>query len=102
MSLQIDSSLSTVPRRGMLNYFSVVQFKRLSLLSNQHCYFPSVNSVRPASHLFIRFPFLLHWENYYLIWPNLFASHVFGFTMIADGYKNTCMYILWLSSRQVN
>ena len=55
MSLQIDSGLSMVPsKRSMLNYFSVVQFKWLSLLSNQHCYFLSVNSVRPASHLFIR------------------------------------------------
>ena len=57
MSLQIDSGLSMVPsKRGMLNYFSVVQFKCLSLPSNQHCYILSVNSVRPASHLFIRLP----------------------------------------------
>lgn len=61
-------------KRGMLNYFSVVQFKWLSLLSNQHCYFLSVNSVRPASHLFIRLPvFALGKNIILLLW--LIYSH---------------------------
>lgn len=100
MSLQIDSGLSMVPsKRSMLNYFSVVQFKWLSLLSNQHCYFLSVNSVRPASHLFIRLA-VFALEKYHLTLTNWFTLNVFGFTMIADGYRNTCMYALCLSSWQ--
>lgn len=68
MSLQTDHGLSLIPRRATLNYFSVVQFTWLSVLSNQHCYSPSVNSGRPASHLFIRFP-LLYWRKMNLFGP---------------------------------
>ena len=61
VSLQTDRDLPLIPRRIMLNYFSVVQFTWLSMLPNQLCYSPSVNFVRAASHLFIRFP-LLYWR----------------------------------------
>lgn len=61
MSLQTDHALSLAPRRAMLNYFFMVQFTRMSVPPNQLCYSPSVNFVRPASHLFIRFP-LLYWR----------------------------------------
>lgn len=106
MSPQTDSVTqkswpSKVPRRAISNYLSVAQFKWLSVLSNQYWYFPSVNFVRPASHLFIWFHYCTGEKNE-LIWSDLFASNIFGFTVIADGYKNTCMYILCFSSWQVN
>lgn len=100
MLLQFDSGLSKVPRRAILNYFQCYNSKA--------CHFFQISMVTFLLLILLDLHFIYSFGFHYCTGEkmNLFGliclPHIFGFMVIADGYKNTCMYTLCLSSWQVN